>query len=373
MHMFNSFSIRTMSIRAKSIRAKSIRAKSIQAAFLLFCFIEVPICFADTEPYASDWQLRIDNDSMTSLVRDRNYTGGITFSQSGLRAATRFYSLDGWLGKLDSLFNFDSNTGTTLRHTMQFGLLVFTPESLSTKEPIFDDHPYSNLLFFANSRQLLSDDESNVTRSMLLLGLWGTNTAKVIQSGLHKLIDVEKANGWDNQISDGGEPTFRYSLSQTRFLKTNYKIDTTNYDLSTTIEGNIGFTTDVNAGISLRVGKIHSLGWLSLPEPSDSFTAAYSPLVSSENHRDSELFFLAGVNLRIRAYNVLFQGQFRDSKVTYSYSELNPLVGEIWLGAAAAFANGWQTSFIVRARTREFDARQATSHIWGGLTISRLF
>jgi hypothetical protein len=347
---------------------------SIRAAFLLCCFFEGSTCFADTdtEPHASDWQLRIDNDSMTSLVRDRNYTGGITFSQSGRRAAERFYSLDGWLGKLDSLFKIGTDS-TKLRHSMQFGLLVFTPENLSRKEPIFDDHPYSNLVFLANSRQALSDDESSVTRSMLLLGLLGTNTAKLVQSGLHKIIDVEKANGWDNQISDGGELTFRYSLSRTRLLKTNYQVDTTNYDISTTLEGNIGFTTDVNAGISLRVGKIHSLGWLSLAEPSDNFTAAYAPLVNWEKNRETELFFLAGVNLRLRAYNVLLQGQFRNSKVTYSYSELNPLIGEIWLGAAAAFSNGWQTSFIIRARTKEFDARQATNHIWGGLTISKVF
>jgi hypothetical protein len=356
-----------------------LNSLAVRAALLFCCFFECSICFADVdiEPYASDWQLRIDNDSMTSLVRDRNYTGGITFSQSGQRAEKRFYSLDGWLGKLDSLFNIGTNTTTnlrhSLRHSMQVGLLVFTPENLSTKEPIFDDHPYSNLVFLANSRQLLSDDESSVTRSMLLLGLLGTNTAKLIQSGLHKLIDVEEANGWDNQISDGGELTFRYSLSRTHFLKTNYNIDATNYDLSTTLEGNIGFTTDINAGISLRVGKIHSLGWLSLPEPSDSFTAAYAPLVNAKKTQETELFLLAGMNLRLRAYNVLLQGQFRDSKVTYSYSELNPLIGEIWLGAAAAFSNGWQTSLIVRARTKEFDARQASSHIWGGLTISRLF
>lgn len=348
---------------------------SVQAVLLLCCFFEGSICSADadTEPYASDWQLRIDNDSMTSLVRDRNYTGGITFSQSGRRAEKRFYSLDGWLGKLDSLFDIGTNSTSNLRHSMQVGLLVFTPENLSTKEPIFDDHPYSNLVFLANSRQVLSDDASSVTRSMLLLGLLGTNTAKLIQSGLHKVIDVEKSNGWNNQISDGGELTFRYSLSRTRFLKKNYQINAINYDLSTTLEGNIGFTTDINAGISLRVGKIHSLGWLSLPEPSDNYTAAYAPLVNDKKTQETELFFLAGVNLRLRAYNVLLQGQFRDSKVTYSYSELNPLIGEIWLGAGAAFSNGWQTSFIVRARTKEFDAQQVSNHIWGGLTISKVF
>ncbi len=342
---------------------------------LTFCvYAPLSLCFANDaiEPYASDWQLRIDNDSLTSLVRDRNYTGGITFSQSGRRAAKRIFSLDAWLGKLDSLTIVGGDSAIDLRHSMQFGLLVFTPEKLSTKEPIFDDHPYSNLVFLANSRQWLSEDKNSVTRSMLLIGLLGTNTARVIQTVLHDIIDVEEANGWDNQISDGGEPTFRYSVSRTRFLKTNYQKGATNYDISTTFEGNIGYTTDINAGLSLRFGKVHALGWYSLPEPSDHFTAAYAPLDSGET-TGSELFLLAGVNLRLRAYNVLLQGQFRNSKVTYSYSELNPLIGEIWIGAGAAFSTGWQASFVIRARTREFDASQSHSQVWGGLTLRRVW
>lgn len=351
-----------------------LNAMPFAAIFVLCCSLPISICFADgnIEPYASDWQLRIDNDSMVSLVRDRNYTGGVTFSQSGRRAAERVFSLDAWLGNIDNLFNASTDNATKLTHSMQVGLLVFTPENLKIKNPIFDDHPYSNLLFLANSRQRLSVDKNSVTRSMLLIGLLGTNTAKVIQSGLHNIIQVGKANGWDNQISDGGEPTFRYSLSRTRSLTTNYENNATSYDISTTIEGNVGYTTDINAAISLRFGRIHSLGWLSLPEPSDYFTAAYAPLITREGNKATELFFLAGVNLRLRAYNVFLQGQFRDSEVTYSYSELNPLIGEIWIGAGAAFSNGWQASFIIRARTKEFDATQSTDHVWGGLTISRV-
>ena len=166
---------------------------------------------------------------------------------------------------------------------------------------------------------------------MLLLGLFGTDTARMIQTGLHTLIDVEEANGWHNQISDGGEPTFRYSLSTSRFVKSNYQKTYTSYDVSTTLEGNVGYTTDINAGISARLGKIRSMGWQSLPEPSDHFTAAYAPLKPRVGKRDTEVFLLAGINLRLRAYNALLQGQFRQSEVTYSFSELNPLVGEFLL------------------------------------------
>lgn len=309
---------------------------------------------------------------MATIVEDRNYTGGITFSQSGQRAADRVYSLDPWLKNIDNLFSLGSKDEKGVRHARQFGLAVFTPETLSLKTPIQDDHPYSNLLFMANSRQRLSDDGSSVTRSMLLIGLLGTNTARAIQTGLHKLIDVDEASGWDNQISDGGELTFRYSLSRTRFLKTSYRSDQASYDISTTLAGNIGYTTDISSGISLRFGRIHSLGWHSLPEPSDHFTAAYAPLITRQGNQGTELFLITGLNLRLRAYNVLLQGQFRDSEVTYSYSALEPIIGEIWVGAGATYASGWRASFIIRARTREFDTNQADTQVWGSLTFSKV-
>jgi hypothetical protein len=321
------------------------------------------------EPYARDWQLRVDNDAIAPGSRDRNYTGGITFSQSGRRAAERAYSLDGWLGYIDSLFNFGTDTKLKYGHNMQAGLLTFTPEQVSIKEPIFDDHPYSNLIFLANSRQRLSDDNNSVTRSMLLVGLFGTNSANTIQAGLHKLVEAEEAKGWHNQISDGGEPTLRYSLSRTDLVKTHYDNNFTSYDISTTLEANVGYTTDINAGISLRFGRIHPLGWFSLPEPSDHFTGAYAPLLNQQGNGDTELFFLVGANLRLRAYNVLLQGQFRSSKVSYSYSDLNPLILEIWAGAGVTFSNGWQVSYVIRGRTKEFDADQSLRHVWGGLTV----
>jgi hypothetical protein len=345
---------------------------------IVLCCLAIPQVQGEqiSEPYASDWQLRIDNDALAYGGGDRNYSGGITFAQSGRRASERWISLDGLLGKIDNLFTLSaenqSDEASETGHSMQFGLLVYTPESVSTSEPIFDDHPYSNLIFMANSRQRISADQAKVTRSSLLVGLLGANTAKTLQSSLHSILDVEESNGWNNQISDGGELTFRYSLSQSRVLKTNYTDKFSSYDISATAEANIGYTTDINAGISLRVGQIHALGWLSLPESSDHFATVHAPLVSGKGNQRMELFFLAGANVRLRAYNVLLQGQFRDSNVTYQYSDLNPLIIEAWVGAGIAFRNGWQVSYIVRARTKEFEAKQSESHAWGGLTLTRV-
>jgi len=47
----------------------------------------------------TSWQLQIDNDALATGGRDRNYTGGILYSQSGSRTAERLLSLDPWLAK----------------------------------------------------------------------------------------------------------------------------------------------------------------------------------------------------------------------------------------------------------------------------------
>ena len=317
---------------------------------------------------ATGRRIQIDNDALATGGRDRNYTGGFLFSQSGDRTAERALSVDGWLGRINDLVDLDVSSGAILSHSMQAGILVFTPEEVSATEPIFDDHPYSNLIFLSNSRQWLSVEKKSVTRSSLMIGVLGTNAAKALQQGLHTVIDVEEANGWENQISDGGEPTFRYSLSRSSILTSRHTTGFFSYDVSTTLEGNIGYMTGVNAGVAMRFGKINPLGRFSLPEPSDHFTFSYAPLTAKGE--SSEFFVMAGANVRLRAYNVLLQGQFRESEVTFAGSELNPLIGEAWLGAGAAFSNGWLASFILRARTKEFDTQQG-NHVWGTLTVSK--
>jgi hypothetical protein len=207
---------------------KPARLKSIPIRRLLICLTVVLASCANaadedrTEEVVSGWRLQIDNDALATGGRDRNYTGGIVFSRSGIKAVESVFSIDSWLGTIDRLFRLHPSSAETITHSMQGGLLVFTPENVSTHTPKFDDHPYSNLIFLSNSRQSLLAEEQSVIRSSLLVGIFGTGTAEALQKGLHSVLDVEEANGWDNQISDGGELTFRYSLSKSSIFASNH-------------------------------------------------------------------------------------------------------------------------------------------------------
>lgn len=73
--------------------------------------------------------------------------------------------------------------------------------------------------------------------------------------------------------------------------------------------------------------------------------------------------------LRYRLYNAILQGQFRDSDVEFSRSDLNPLIGEAWIGVTKELGNGLQVSLVFRARSRELKVGPSPS--WGGVIPRR--
>ena len=89
--------------------------------------------------------------------------------------------------------------------------------------------------------------------------------------------------------------------------------------------------------------------------------------------RVSELFFWGGVDLRYRFYNALLQGQFRESAVTYSASEVNPWIAEAWAGITKRFQNGYKISVVLRASTPELRVGEQRNPVWGGLMVGRSF
>ena len=54
----------------------------------------------ETDKGIADWRIQVDNDALAAGSRDRNYTGGFLFSQSG---APKTFSLDRGLGFVDRL------------------------------------------------------------------------------------------------------------------------------------------------------------------------------------------------------------------------------------------------------------------------------
>ena len=89
--------------------------------------------------------------------------------------------------------------------------------------------------------------------------------------------------------------------------------------------------------------------------------------------RRSEFFLWGGLNVVYRVYNALLEGQFRDSEVTYTRSELNNLLGELSVGVTRELDSGLRISFTMRARTPELDDAEGEAPLWGGLIVSRSY
>jgi hypothetical protein len=325
------------------------------------------------EDYNSGWAFYLDNDAFSLLDIDQDYTGGFAVTLSGHRAEDYFFSLDPllrgltWLTGVGHLYG---RHGSFELHSIELGLTSFTPEEIATAEPIYDDHPYASLVFMANSEQRVVPDENVACQSMLTVGVLGTRIAEGIQTGIHRALGHQIPKGWRNQISDGGELTAKYSVA---IQKTYVKDDGRRflgYDFKTGVEANAGYTTDASLGVSGRAGRIRTPWWSFNPHQAE-YVNLGSPVISeSPDARSDEFYLWFGGSVRYRVYNAILQGQFRDSAVEFSRSDLNPWIGEAWVGLTAQMSKRFRLSVFIRARSKELKVVERRNPIWGGIILS---
>ncbi|UCB54195.1 MAG: DUF2219 family protein, partial [Thiotrichales bacterium] len=208
--------------------------------------------------------------------------------------------------------------------------------------------------------------------STFTFGFLGLNAAEYIQEALHAVTDSDVANGWDNQISSGGEPTLMYTLA----VQHNH-LDSTNastgHELKTAYEGNLGFSTDINASLSWRWGRINTPWYGFNPQHSEYIQLGAPVVAGNRQNGKGELYLWAGANLKYRFYSSLLQGQFRESVVKFSSDEVEKLLAQVWLGATWEFADNFRGSFFYRASSKEFEGPNAHYPVWAGLIISRAY
>jgi hypothetical protein len=324
------------------------------------------------EPYDAGWQLYVDNDLFTGSDIDRDYTGGIALAFSGRRARQWWFSIDSWLDRIDTLTGMQrlqfAEDGFS-RHTFELGFVMFTPEdiTITTAQPA--DHPYANLVFVANSQQATFPDRRLILQSALTLGLIGTRAGPEIQNLIHSATDSEPAQGWNNQLSEGGELTGRYSVMAQKNLIQSY--NRFSYEISSALEGNIGFSTDIAASVAARFGQLRSPWWSFVPHQSDYINLGQA-ITSRIDTRimPAEFFGWAGAKAKLSAYNGLLQGQFRDSSVRFDYDELEHDVYETWLGITKTWRSGFGLSYFVRQRTGEIKGPDSRDPRWSGFIVS---
>jgi len=322
------------------------------------------------------WALYFDNDALASGNRDEGYTGGAALTFSGRRAREQAWSLDPVLGWFDGLLGIGSRFGAgahETRHAISYGLIVFTPDDTDASAPVFDEHPYANVLYMGNTRRRVLQDRPVSYHSTFLAGLLGTDAGELVQDASHELLGFDENNGWDNQISDGGEPTFLYAVTRQQVHWADDGTGGVDYDVRSLAGGSLGYITEVKIGIEGRVGDISSPWWDFNPNHANYINLG-TPVASGGSVADyRELFFWAGVQLRGRVYNALLEGQFRDSRVEFDRDELESLLPEASVGVTYGFRRGTRVTVALRARRQEIEDTDSSSPVWGNLTITRRF
>lgn len=334
----------------------------------------LPLDDSGQEKHLAGWGLHIDNDLfIPGSDRDQDYTGGIGFTLAGRIAETSWWSLDPILGGIDNLIGLQQDHFNQLRatlHAAQLGSIVFSPSDIDSDTAIFDDRPFASLVYLSNSRRYIAADDKPVYQSVFTLGVLGSSIGKNVQNSIHKISGSTPPNGWDHQISDGGEPTFQYALSRQALLATNEQRRNTEYEFKYNVGGSVGYITETNLSLSGRWGLINTPWWSFTPENSD-YNSQPAPVVgNSLGRHQREVFVWGGIKVRARAYNAFLQGQFRDSEVTFDHGEINHVIGEAWLGLTTQFgATRW--SYVVRYNTKEIkEGSGARNPLWAGILFS---
>ncbi len=338
---------------------------------LLICGIMTGTLQADTAMPAG-WRLSMDNDLIAPNNRDQDFTGGISFSYTSASPASGQprpprIGLDTVLGFIEQTTGIEAPRRTF--YATEAGMSVFTPEDTQSRKVQYDDRPYASLLFLSSSRQsLLANDRQVVTRT-LTLGALGLALSADIQNAIHRPLDVDLAQGWDYQISAGGEPTLRYSLSrQTRHWarKGAAGLD---YDLSSTLKGSLGYLSDLGWGISGRLGRISSPWWSDNPLLEDY--AERGSIHATRGASRHQFYLWGGLFVRARAYNALLQGQFRDSPVHYSRPQLYPVIANLWVGLEYVLGGGIRLGYSWHGETAEVrHGKGSHAMTWGNLSIT---
>jgi hypothetical protein len=365
-------------------------------AFLLIGFAAGPPASAADEPIAADptidepialrlddryaerklgWTVHVDNDLFALADRDRDYTAGVAFSLGGDAARDRAPRLQAALDRLDSALAVGpfSPSGRTEAHALEAGLLLFTPQDLAAQRPLYDDRPYASL-FYVSGTQVTRDEERGVAyQSSLTLGVLGLPLAAQLHRGVHDLTGSTEPRGYDHQISDGGEPTFRYTASRYQRLAQGV-LGARPLSLRFGTDASIGYVTELGAEIAARWGRTTLPWWVS---PPGSAEYAGHPTISGPRRPGGErleVLFDAGAKVRLRVYNSFLQGQFRGSDVEYSSDDMNHVLFESWIGVTTVLKNRLSISYTIRRQSEELEiGRGSRGFTWASISFAQQF
>jgi hypothetical protein len=316
----------------------------------------------------------LDEHLLTDPRRDRDYSGGGEITFSGEKALKYGHWLDQFLQDVDDPIGIDL-PGSKWRaaHAFAAGLLVFTPSDLGARQVVAGDRPYASLFFVSGGRRYTNPDSNVAYDSSLTVGVLGLAAAESVQHALHSITGSTQPKGWSHQISDGGEPTARYSLARQALL-TEYQQPGWSLDSKWTLAGSVGTITEGSIALNIRWGRIFSPWWAVTPEQNTYVQETQPGPPPLDVHSRSELFMLLGARFKLRAYNAFLEGQFRSSDLRYSSDSINHALGEAWAGIEYRNSAGIEIRYLARWESPELRSGIGSrSIVWGSLEFAKSF
>ncbi len=223
-------------------------------------------------------------------------------------------------------------------------------------------------------------------RTEFTLGILGLRIADTVQTAIHRqrrasnqkkdpsAVTPYDPQGWKYQISDGGEPTAKYTVS---FLQVAQ--ETRFHDVGLQAEASLGYYTNVAVGPIVRVGILRSDLWALSTNPLTAYNqGACSPdepscggLPSRDRSPGKlEIYAWAAGRGRLVAYNALLEGALRHSDVAFGATQIEPFVREFEVGVTTSLHN-WVLTIALARRSAEYNVGVPRSHTWGGVYITK--
>ena len=158
-----------------------------------------------------------------------------------------------WLYAVGQALPYSQDEAFTHAVSYRVSQLMYTPDDIREEELIEDDRPYAGVLLWSTHLHSYRENFSN--RYWLSLGAVGPiSGAEQVQEIIHGLIDVNTAEGWDNQLDN--EFTFLLANERLYRLRNGTFSNGREWDLVSMTELMAGtLRSEAGAGIGLRFGR----------------------------------------------------------------------------------------------------------------------
>jgi len=303
----------------------------------------------------------LDQDLIVPVLNeDRDYTMGLATEFFWQDVKTGLYPLDGYIKRIGQWLGLQEK-GDEIARSFILGSVTYTPDNLADPNPIYNDRPYASLLYLGNKRVRVN--KNNAVGIELQVGILGSSISGNIQTDLHHFWRYVTGDskpvdpmGWDHQISNGGELTFKMKVSNLRQLTGTVS----KWDISQMYAVTLGYQTNLSIGLSARAGHIKSPPWTLPFDPVNrgNFLPAF---------QGNEWYGWAAYRLRLVGYDALLQGQFRHSDVTFKASDIEHILQEGGAGITFTYSS-MQFTLAVNGKTPEIRAGlDHRNQYWGGM------